>query len=118
LGGVINNEYSGQKVKAGNFNGDEYDDLLISAPNHSVVGCTYCGGAYLALGDVSGTIVLTDAFATILGPAMYASAGSGITFIDDWDGDGWDEVAVSAPYNSPAYDGTTAVFNGGSLFPH
>ena len=48
---------------------------------------------------------------------MYTSAGVGIAFVNDWDGDGWDEVAVSAPYNSPAYDGITAVFNGGSMFP-
>jgi hypothetical protein len=105
-------------VKSGDFNGDGLSDLLISSPNHSTVGCTYCGGAYLALGDVSGSQNLGDSFATILGPGMYTSAGTGIAFIDDWDGDGWDEVAVSAPYNSPAYDGMTAVFLGGSIFPH
>jgi hypothetical protein len=117
LAGKTNYEYSGQKVKSGDFNDDGMSDILISATNLSSVGCSYCGGAYLALGGVSGSHSLGDAFATLLGATMYASAGQGITFIDDWDGDGRDEVGVSAPYNSPSYDGVTAVLTGGTLYP-
>jgi hypothetical protein len=79
--------------------------------------CAYCGAAYLAMGGVEGSIDLSEAFATFV-PSMGTSGMSyGMAFIDDWNGDGADEVAVSAPYNSPTYDGITAVFSGLDLFP-
>ena len=42
------------------------------------------------------------------------------SMLDDWDGDGWDEVAVSAQWAevSGFYGaGTTSVWSGGTLYP-
>ncbi len=76
LAGGVNYEYSGQMLAAGDFNDDGKSDILVNATNHTTVGCSYCGGAYLALGGVTGAQVLSDAFATLLGPTMYSSAGT------------------------------------------
>jgi hypothetical protein len=111
-------EYAGQYMAAGgDFNGDDKTDILVGTPNHTSSTCYYCGGAYLAMGGVEGMMDLSDGFATILGSTMYASAGQGVTFVTDWNADGSDEVAVSMPYNSPTYEGLTAVFSGDGLMP-
>jgi hypothetical protein len=118
LSGGATSEYSGQWLAgAGDFNADGMGDLLIGAPSHTSSTCYYCGAAYLAMGGVEGSTSLGDAFATIIGPASTSGVGYGVAFIEDWDGDGWDEVAVSAPYNSPTYEGMTAVFSGQNLYP-
>ncbi len=96
--------------------------MIVSAQNHTAPPtCAYCGAAYLVLGGVEGDRSFPDdAFATIEGSVMFSNAGTGVTFIDDWDGDGRDEVGLSAQYAEVGgmYGaGTTSVFTGGTLYP-
>ena len=106
-------------IATGDFNGDSKSDILVSTPFHTIGTCYSCGGAYLAIGGVEGTQLLADAFATITGPSNYSQAGQGIAFVDDWDGDGKDEVAVSQTNDWMYYSGSgsTSIFSGDGLYP-
>ncbi len=106
-------------IAAGDFNGDDKDDILVSAVNHTTGTCYSCGGAFLAIGGIEGNQLLSEGFATLTGPSNYSSAGQGVAFIEDWDADGKDEVAISETNDYSYYvgAGSTAVFSGAGLYP-
>ncbi|MBK9366324.1 MAG: FG-GAP repeat protein [Deltaproteobacteria bacterium] len=91
---------------AGDVNADGYDDLLIGAPGVT----SYTGRAYVHNGSTSG--ISASVSTTLVGFATgdyfgYAVAGAG-----DVDKDGYDDVAVGAPYYG-SY-GQLKVFHGTS----
>jgi hypothetical protein len=106
-------------IATGDFNDDDKSDILVSAVNHTTGTCYGCGGAYLAIGGIEGSQFLSEAFATLTGPSDYSSAGQGTAFVDDWDSDGKDEVALSQTNDYSYYSGagSTSVFSGDGLFP-
>jgi hypothetical protein len=113
-------ELSGQNIAAGDINGDGTSDLVIGSFLHTGT-LVENGGAYIALGPVSGTQLLTDeSFATIEGDTNYIKTGNRVDVIADIDGDGMDEVVVGANgYDvGGAYDtGATFLFLGDTLYP-
>lgn len=93
---------------AGDVNGDGYEDV--------VVGLPYCGRgearegcAYLYLGSASG--LSTTAAWTAESDRANAQFGRSVEGIGDVDGDGFDDVAVGAPYYGN-YAGRVYVFRG------
>ncbi len=102
LTGAAAGERAGFSVSsAGDVNGDGYDDIRIGAPglDSSDAGQTYIvfgqSGSYgteLNLGDLDGTngfVILGDLAQSFLG---YSGSGIG-----DFNGDGFDDILVSAP---------------------
>jgi hypothetical protein len=112
-------EFSGYTIESGgDFNEDGMSDLLIGAQNYTDPGCMWCGAGYLVMGGVEGDRSLVDDSFAVLEGIMYANAGTGVAFIDDWNADGRDEVAVSAQYAEIGgmYGvGTTAIWT--ALYP-
>ena len=111
---------AGQNIAAGDINGDGTSDLVIGSMDHTG---TYAenGAAYIALGPVSGTQLLTDeSFATLEGSTTDMNTGMRVDVIADVDGDGMAEVVVGAnEYDVGAAfnTGATFLFLGGTLYP-
>ncbi|GEM_PF-1828970 len=111
-------ESSGWSVSgAGDVNDDGYADLLIGAPYDSDGG-SYAGAAYLVEGPIHGTIGLdSSATAVLLGESSGDVAGVAVEGVGDVDQDGYDDVAVGAPYEDAGgtYAGAVYLMLGSGL---
>jgi len=117
LEGSAADDAAGSAVaNAGDVDGDGRDDLLIGAPGEDSTD-TDAGAAYLVLGPVSGTSLLSDAAAVLLGEAAGDEAGSAVAGAGDVDGDGAGDLLVGAPLADDAFTnaGAAYVVFGGAL---
>jgi len=102
LVGASKNDELGQAVAAGgDFDGDGYGDLAVSAKKADGKK----GLAYILYGPVSGSTQLSDAGAVISGNASGAELGKSLAWLDDLDHDGTHELLVGAPKST--YGGST-----------
>jgi hypothetical protein len=104
---------------AGDVDGDGFFDLLVSAPGASLV-LADAGEAYLVLGPVSSSLDLyTDHFGWFTGEVASQGEGMRVAPAGDLDGDGLDDLLVSAPaLEVSGYpDGAVYVLLAGGLFP-
>jgi hypothetical protein len=105
LTGVLSFDHAGWSVSsAGDMNGDGIDDLLVGGILAGTYGA-YSGAAYVVFGRNSGfssTIDLNSLDGTngfvLKGVTQYDSAGWSVASAGDVNGDGFDDVIVSAPY--------------------
>jgi hypothetical protein len=88
----------------GDVNGDGHDDVLIGAPGNATSG-TQSGAAWLYAGPLAGELSPEDALARIDGSAAKDLTGTAVCGPGDLDGDGYAEVAVSAPDNDEGASG-------------
>ena len=96
------NDAAGTSVSAaGDINGDGYHDLVVGAPAHGQAA-PFAGSAYVVYGPVEGTRSLTAADAELVGEGASDSAGGSVASGGDVNGDGRDDVFVSAH----GHDGT------------
>ena len=93
----------------GDTDGDGNDDLLIGAINESTIASN-AGAAYLVKGPVSGTVDLSSADAKMTGESRNDYAGYRVAGRGDADGDGYDDLLLSAYYDD---DGAS---NGGAAY--
>lgn len=107
----------GKALAAGDFNRDGRDDLAVGAPGEAPGGAPEGGSFFVYQGGSSG-----------LSPArVYTQSGLGINeagdlfgssfAAGDFNGDGWDDLAVGAPAEAPTggdHSGYLFVFRGGS----
>jgi hypothetical protein len=105
LGPVLNwtatgeaaNDYFGTSAaSAGDVNGDGYDDVIVGA-NRNDDGGLGAGKAYLYLGSSSG--ISASASWTATGEAAGDYFGYSVASAGDVNGDGYDDVIVSAHLN-------------------
>ncbi len=100
---------------AGDVDGDGLDDLLVGARGLDFVQ-TDVGAAYLVSGTFRGTQSLNEALvAAVRGDEAYGYVGTVVAGLGDLDGDGFADVAVSAPRldaGSTSDAGACAVFHG------
>ncbi len=91
------NDYT-EMFDAGDFDGDGHVDVIVgSFENDSTA--TNAGAVWLVYGPFSGTIQLgAEADAEWLGSEANDLLGSLVTALPDMDGDGDQEIAMSAPY--------------------
>lgn len=106
---------------AGDVNDDGIDDFLIGAPRRSQGGKQLAGGAWLVFGDADLGVGPTTRFLSgqvssgaavyLRGPRAFAQAGWSLAGGFDANGDGIDDLAIGAPYDSVA-----PLTNNGSAF--
>lgn len=87
----------GFTVAAGDFDGDGVDDLAIGTPFEDVGAATDAGAVEIIFGRVGGlnfgrTVHLTQSGGSETGDHYGAALG-----VLDFDGDGWDDLAIGVP---------------------
>jgi hypothetical protein len=90
---------------AGDVDNDGYDDLIVGAPGSSADA----GAAFLYRGGPSG--IEASATVTLSGGAAGDRFGLAVAGVGDMNGDGYDDVAVGAPYSGSSL-GAVAVHYG------
>jgi hypothetical protein len=93
----------------GDVDGDGFDDMLVGAPNQdSTASVADIGAAYIVHGPVTGTVSLAAADMKLIGTDESDQVGERVLLPGDSDGDGHDDLVISAPYRSPSvtYKGT------------
>ncbi len=110
----------GRHSGTGDFDGDGYDDLAVSAPWESVGTFEYAGGFAVVYGGPGG--LTTSGFQWfdqgVLGLTVEAwdEFADGGFAVGDFDGDGFDDLAVGAPQEGvsgvPHAGGTSIVYGG------
>jgi hypothetical protein len=89
----------GWALASGNFDGDDWDDLAVGVPGQPAGSVTYAGGVHLLYGSPGGI--------TAVGDRLLTEAEIGLTPQDDdfgdalasgdFNGDGWDDLAIGVP---------------------
>lgn len=106
----------GTRMASGDVNGDDYDDLIIGAPNF------WPGGrVYVLYGRASFPAVMqldtAPNVTRIIDSYVYRGTGWGLA-CDDVDGDGLDDLLIGSPGNADGfYEGTVTVLMGNATLP-
>jgi hypothetical protein len=99
--GEAEDDYAGWSVAgAGDVNGDEFEDILISASSSVLAGKT--GKTYLIFGRASGwarNVNLTNANVTFIGQADGDQFGWSVAGVGDVNGDEFDDILIGANLN-------------------
>ena len=108
--GEAKDDYAGKEVDdAGDVNGDGLADIVIGARAEDT-GASGAGAAYLVQGPVSGSLSLADADAKRTGESSADTAGYAVGGAGDVDGDGHDDLLISAVYENVDTDSAGAVY--------
>ncbi len=119
LTGVTTEDVAGRALSGGDINGDGIADVVVGAygiddyenePNESDGEEDFRGGAYLALGPLSGEQSLADAQALYSGESSADYAGYDVAVVGDINGDGAEDFVVGAYQESSAADEAGAVY--------
>jgi hypothetical protein len=84
----------GYVLAAVDLNDDQLDDLVVSAPFHGIIGEDNRGKIFAFLSNKEGFMKPTE----IIGPGKQAFFGLAVTAIGDINRDGFNDVAIAAPF--------------------
>jgi len=104
INGIAEGDYSSQVSAAGDINGDGIDDLIIGAYGADPKGNAFAGTSYVVFGSPEAfpaslnlsALDGTNGFA-INGIAEYDISGFSVSSAGDFNGDGIDDLIISAP---------------------
>jgi hypothetical protein len=96
-------------ASAGDVDGDGLGDLLVGATGYDVGG-PYRGAAYLVYGPAAGDLDLSLADAKLEGEAAEDAAGYAVASAGDLDGDGYDDLLITAPSHDGAGSNAGAAY--------
>ncbi len=100
---------------SGDFDGDGFDDLAIGSPNDSVGSATQAGSVQVLYGSPQGLTSTGNRRFTLSSTGLGASADIGDHFgaaltVGDFNGDGYDDLAIGAPDDVVNGVGSGAVY--------
>ena len=106
----------GWSLAAGDFNNDGRDDLAIGAPGEDVGSRENAGAVHVLYGSASGLgaagdLLLTQNTTGIIGDAEAFDRFGTALAAADFDGDGRDDLAIGAPWDSVAGEAEIGVVN-------
>lgn len=113
-GETLGDRFGDPVVRAGDVNGDGFDDLLIGAWNYSVIA-PEGGRVYVYLGGPAGVDSTPDWTKSYANPG--AKFGMSLAGVGDLDGDGYDEVLVGAGRDGVSERGSAYLYRGGPSGP-
>ncbi|CAD7092606.1 unnamed protein product [Hermetia illucens] len=101
-------EYFGYSLLAEDINGDNFTDVIVSAPNYYITNSYENGAVYvfLNLGQVS----FSQPIKVTTGKLTRERFGTTVTKLGDINLDGYNDIAVSAPFSG---SGTVYIYLGG-----
>jgi hypothetical protein len=109
------NDRFGEVVSSvGDMNDDGVADFAVGARQGDLGGAD-AGAVYVYFGPVSGLLTQTDASAVVVGAAANDQLGTAIEALEDFDGDGINDLAISA-IRAGGGAGAAYVFDGGPSF--
>ncbi|XP_077979308.1 integrin alpha-6-like [Glandiceps talaboti] len=100
----------GYDIVVVDLNSDGYDDLVVGAPLYYNKEEKIGGGIFVYMNDGKGKLIEENA-PFIPGP-LDSMFGMSLTSLEDLDVDGYNDIAVGAPYENDG-EGAVYIFNGG-----
>ncbi len=102
----------GTAVAAGDLDADGQVDVMVASPNESISGITAGGVTYAFTTALpTGLVDSADADHQVHGSLASSTTGTDIAFLEDWNGDGFGDLALGAPLASTdVYSGNGMVY--------
>ncbi len=96
--GVSTHSSLGEALAAGDLNNDGRDDLFVAAPSEDASGVSSGGIVYVFTSPpAAGEVDIVDAEHQVHGSLGGGELGSALAFLDDFDDDGYGDLALGAP---------------------